>query len=292
MFRNIVVGVDGREGGDDAIALARRLADSDSELILTQVVVTRRFAGRSANRDYDATILAETREALEERRHGIDGIRARVHAIPAASVGAGLAEAAEDHDANLIVVGSCVRGTLGRLLAGNDAQDTIRHAHCPVAVAHRGYAHGEHPALAHIGVGYDESAEAEHALDIAVALREIHHARVEVVEILPPPWPIDMAWAGVPTVHEERKQAESRLLAKPGVDTSRVRVASRAYRELRELASHSDLLVIGARPHSAFGRFAFGSTSDAMAHDLPASLLVVPRVSAPAPAVRPTATAS
>lgn len=282
MFQKIVVGVDGRSGGEDAIALARCLAAGDGELVLAEIVATSRFAGRGANRDFDAAMLDDARGRLEEQRTAVEGIKVSTAAHPAESVAAGLNELAAEHEADLVVVGSCMRGRLGRLLAGNDAQDTLRHATCPIAVAHRGLADDPPHAIARIGVGFDESAESDHALDIALALREAHHARVEVVEILPPPWPIDMAWAGVPTVHEERKEAESRLLAMPGVDASSVHVAARAFTELRDLAARSDLLVIGARPHSAFGRFALGSTSDALAHDLPASLLAVPRVNAPA----------
>ena len=41
MFKNVLVGVDGRAGGRDAIALASRLRDPDGELTLAHV-----YAGR------------------------------------------------------------------------------------------------------------------------------------------------------------------------------------------------------------------------------------------------------
>src|SRR4029077_18348836 len=37
MFKNVVIGVDGRDGGRDAIALARVLCDPDGELTLAHV---------------------------------------------------------------------------------------------------------------------------------------------------------------------------------------------------------------------------------------------------------------
>ena len=43
MFRNVVVGVDGSEGGRDAIALAGRLAQAQTEITLAYV-----FRGRRA----------------------------------------------------------------------------------------------------------------------------------------------------------------------------------------------------------------------------------------------------
>lgn len=281
MFRTIVVGTDGRESGEDAIAFARTLADADAEIILAEIVVTRRFAGRGANRDHDAGALDDARARVGTRAAGLEGAaRTGSDAVPAASVGEGLAEIAARHDADLIVVGSSARTAMGRLLTGDDTQDVLHHARCPVAVAPRGYAGEDAGAITHIGVGYNESAESEHALDLAIGMREQHHARLEVMEILPPPWPVDMTWAGVPTLHEERKRAEAKLLEMPAVDASKVLVAASAHHELRDLAARSTLLVVGARPASAFGRFALGSTSDALTHDLPCGLLVVPRVSA------------
>ena len=37
MFKNVLVGVDGRQGGHDAIALARRLAAPDATITLAHI---------------------------------------------------------------------------------------------------------------------------------------------------------------------------------------------------------------------------------------------------------------
>jgi nucleotide-binding universal stress UspA family protein len=283
MFRTIVVGVDGRDSGEDAIALARRLAAGDAELILSEIVVPRRFGAR----DGDPAALDAARERLDARCAQIDGVRTGAQALTADAVATGLEEVAAAHDADLVVVGSSAHSGLGRLLTGDDTRGVLHHAQRPVAIAPAGFAADGGAPVTHIGVGFNESAESERALELALAMREQHHARLEVMEILPPPWPIDMAWSGIPTLHEERKRAEAKLMETPGIDASKVLVAASAYGELRELATRSSLLVIGARPLSAFGRFALGSTSDALSHDLPCALLVVPRVPVSAPHLAP-----
>jgi nucleotide-binding universal stress UspA family protein len=62
--------------------------------------------------------------------------------IPATSVGAGVHPLAESHGADLIVVGSCHRSTVGRILAGDDARSVLHHVPCALAVAPAGYADG------------------------------------------------------------------------------------------------------------------------------------------------------
>jgi nucleotide-binding universal stress UspA family protein len=280
VFNRIVVGIDGREGGDDAVALARQLGGGDADLLLCEVVLTGRLPSRGTNRDYEAAALDAAGERASNMCATVDDDRARPHAVIATSVAHGLCDLAVAETAGLIVVGSCRRGPIGQLLAGNDAGQTLHQAVCPVAIAPHGYAGGARH-ITRIGVGFNESTESEQALTLAIALRERFDARLEVIEILPPPWPVDATHAPpTPTLHEERKQAESRLLANRGVDTSAVMVGGSATRALRELADRSQLLLIGARPRSSFGRLLFGTTSDALTHGLPCPLIAVPRVGA------------
>jgi nucleotide-binding universal stress UspA family protein len=49
MFKHIVVGVDGREGGRDAVALARLLGAMGGKLTLAHVVARDAHAYRGAN---------------------------------------------------------------------------------------------------------------------------------------------------------------------------------------------------------------------------------------------------
>jgi nucleotide-binding universal stress UspA family protein len=168
MFSRIVVGVDGRSGGEDAIALACQLADSDAELVLCEVVVVEDVPSRATNRDYEAVTLDDVRARLAAACARVDDAVVSARVKVASSVAQGLCDVGGQAGADLIVVGSCHRGPIGRLLAGNDANATLRNASCPVALAPRGYADNE-AVIDRIGVGYSESIESDQALALAIA---------------------------------------------------------------------------------------------------------------------------
>ena len=65
MFKQIVVGVDGRAGGRDAIALARLLVAAGGELTLAHIVPGDAHASRGASAAHEAP-EAEQAEALLE----------------------------------------------------------------------------------------------------------------------------------------------------------------------------------------------------------------------------------
>jgi nucleotide-binding universal stress UspA family protein len=136
-LQNVLVGVDGTSSGRDAIALADRLRPGEGRLTLAHVVLTQ----TPIQRNFQSTPVwkNDAREMLERERDAV-GVPAELTGMFASSVGSGLHQLAEDCDADVIVVGSCSRGPIGRVLVGDDARGTVRGAPCPVAVAPHGYA--------------------------------------------------------------------------------------------------------------------------------------------------------
>jgi len=280
MFGKVIVGLDGRTGGEDALALARRLADPGGELLLCEVVVVDHHPSRATNRDYESVEVENARERLAAVCVRVEDLAASTRATIADSAARGLCELAAREQADLIVIGACQRSAIGRLLAGNDALQTLHHASCPVALAPADYRKLP-AAIERIGVGYNESTESELALALALALRSRMGAKLEVTEVLMPPWPVDIERIGTSlTLHDERMEAEARLLANTEIDESTVTISANATRELRNLAERCQLLVIGARPRTSFGRVLFATTSDALTHGLACPLLAVPRSTA------------
>jgi nucleotide-binding universal stress UspA family protein len=106
MFRRVLVGVDGRSGGRDAIALARRLAAPDGVITLAHIYGEDLLIGRGGS----LTVIAERARAellLERERHSAS-LDAQVVASLRASRGRGLHLLAERLRADLLVVGSRV----------------------------------------------------------------------------------------------------------------------------------------------------------------------------------------
>jgi len=173
MFKNVLVGVDGRPNGRDAVALADRLRAPDGKLTLAFVL-----GGDTAEDIADSEKLRE-RAALD--------VEAELLRVISSTPGRGLHEQAERQGADLLVVGSCSHGTFGRAMLGDDTRAALNGAPCAVAVAARGYA--EHPAaISNFGVAYNQSPESATALAVARELAATTNAKVQALEVvsLPP----------------------------------------------------------------------------------------------------------
>ena len=185
MFKNLLVGVDAREGGRDAIALAQRLAEPDGEVTLAYVYSGDVRAWRGSSAACDAAERERALELLAKARHDA-GINAEPRCAGAPSVGRGLHLLAQDAGADLLVVGSSRRGLLGRVLLVDDTHAALNGAPCAVAIAPAGYA--DHPALMReIGVGYNGSPESEHAVKTARALASEGDAKLSAFEAVSVP---------------------------------------------------------------------------------------------------------
>jgi nucleotide-binding universal stress UspA family protein len=77
MFKQVVVGVDGREGGRDAVALAKLLVAAGGELTLAHVVPGDAHADGGASAAYEAP-EAERAEALLETVRQETGVEAHL----------------------------------------------------------------------------------------------------------------------------------------------------------------------------------------------------------------------
>jgi len=236
----LMAGVDGREGGRDALALAKLLAQ---------------------------TVNATTIE-VEAGKFG-DGPPAEV-----------LKEVAEAEQVDAIVLGSSHRGPVGRVLIGSVADELLHGAPCPVVVAPRGYASEPHEGLRRIGVAFDGTPEAKAALREAEALAAPARAEIEVLTVVAPPAavpgvagyvPVDPPDAdriltdGVNSIADELAARGRRLDGPPGTT-------------LAEACEDGiDLLVAGSRRYGPAMRVLLGSVSTQLIHRAPCPVLVVPR---------------
>lgn len=273
MFGTIIIGIDGGPGGADALALAKRLAGPATTLVATSVAVVDGHPSRGANRDYDA---AAQSAAVERLRPVLDADpRLEGEVLVGGSPGAALHAAAERHDADLIVIGSCRRGAVGRILAGDDTRGTLRDAPCPVAIAPVDYAVGDHPIDA-VGIGWDGSPQAEAALELARAIAGDAHARLRALEVVGLPlWPIPEGSLAGEELAAEVVRAQASIDSLPDVEG--VSITGLAVDELSRFAREVDLLVVGSRQRGPLGRVVIGSTSEGLTRHCPTPLLVVPR---------------
>jgi nucleotide-binding universal stress UspA family protein len=277
--RPVLVGHDGTARGDDAIALGSVLADLLHTPI--DIVCVHPYAPLSARVAGDgwATMNAtEARAALDrarERLAGRDAVTFR--RIPASTPALGLDLAAEEADAELIVVGSTGRGTLARMFAGTTAEQLCTHAHRPVAVAPSGYA-SRRAAPRVIGVAYDDSPEARAALVFALHLSGGTSATVCAIRAFDGA-SSDRAYGAPDDMDAARDWARRRLeKAVRGLPRTVARlVDGHPAVALAEAGAYVDLLIMGSHARGVVRRALLGSVSSEVVDRTSCPVLVVPR---------------
>jgi nucleotide-binding universal stress UspA family protein len=297
MFTKIIVGVDAREGGRDALALADAFARlCGGELIAVHAYPYDYYISRGASSGFEAAMHQAAMETLEGELERT-GIGAQPIAVPDGSPGRALHLAADRAHADLIVVGSAHRGRLGRVLAGDVTAGTLHSSPCPVVVAPAGYAQRQ-GTLETIGVGYDGSPESHAALALARELAQAAGARLRIIDVVVPPDPGGPFPAYRPdwTEHAQirREEAEERIesvTAELGeVATGAIAFGDPAT-ELAYEGNGVDLLVTGSRNYGPIRRLMLGSTSSKLVHQAPCPVLVTTRSVEDAPAAaEPAAT--
>ncbi|HEY4811057.1 MAG TPA: universal stress protein [Solirubrobacteraceae bacterium] len=266
MFKNVLVGVDGRPNGRDAVALATRLVDAEGKLTLAYV-----------HRGEAREDLEESHKLLEAEREAA-GVQAELVIVVSSSPGRGLHQQAEALDADLLVVGSCSHGALGRAMLGDDTRAALNGAPCPVAIASRGLVDRPAP-IAKVGVGYNRSPESEAALALARGLAAPTRASVYALEVVSIP---TVAYTGLipPAIGESidvlLQEAKGRMHELADVEGEAI--YGLAGEKLAEFGDQLDLLVVGSRGYGPVKRLVLGSTSDYLERHARCSLLVLTRV--------------
>ncbi len=272
MFDNVIVGADQQQGGRDALALAVDLADRNSTLTLARIYQDT-WRGCSPPLGAAERHIAEGELKTMARDAGIEA-GARCHG--AASIGRGLHELAEAEEANLLVVGSSSRGSVDRVVLGDDTRDSLDGAPCAVAIAPAGYALDRRP-IKRIGVGYDRSPEGEHALRVARVLagdRDAALAALEAVSI--PAYVLGVGPVPVADWMQSLvEQAQRRLAKLPDVEPHAV--YGDAAEALATFSSTVDLMIVGSRGYGPLGRLIHGSTSRRLTRSARCPLLILTR---------------
>src|SRR3954452_7393773 len=151
----IVVGVEGSERSDDALALARLLARlAEGELLLVNAYPHDEAQGGVPNPEYEAYVRTESAALLQRYVGGPADVAVRTLSVPSLSPARALHEAAERNGAAALVVGPTHRASAGRVSTGSVADRLLAGAPCPVASAPAGYAASQPRRVGRVGVAF------------------------------------------------------------------------------------------------------------------------------------------
>jgi nucleotide-binding universal stress UspA family protein len=278
----VLVGLDGGDGGRDALELARVLTSGSQGSVLAIVVL----GGGPLPMEYALLDEEEARQAeplFEEARAALGEIPLETRAFGGGSPAAILTTLAEKEDIDAVVVGSPHRGAVGQVMIGSVAKSLLNGAPCEVFVAPKGYAREQHDPFRAIAIGYDGSPEAKEALRCAEELARPSNAMLRILTVVSPPAAIPAPGAlGVSmpqspadpdrVINEAVNSVDSSL----GAEGRRLDGAPR-----REIAGACedgvDLLALGSRGYGPLARVLLGSVSRALVDDVNCPVVVVPR---------------
>jgi nucleotide-binding universal stress UspA family protein len=281
MLNTIVVGVDARDGGRDALALGAALARPLGAVLLgVHVYPLDAFLDRTRDGSFEAAMHQAAKETLEAELDRA-GVNAHAQAVPDASPARALHRVALRERADLIVVGSTHRAVFGRVLPGDVTTGTLHGAPCPVLVAPRGSATRD-GSFERIGVAFDGSAEARAAADLAREIAVATGARLRVMEVVPPATPgsgpYHSTWADAARARREVAQERvARVAAELGEVAAGDILLGEPARELTYEGTRLDLLVMGSRDYGPVRRLMLGSTSSNVVRAASCPVLVLAR---------------
>jgi nucleotide-binding universal stress UspA family protein len=287
MPATIIVGVDDSPRSEDAIALARALADAAGAEVLAVCAFPYddrpeahfNLALRPALQELADKTLEKLCEPLT------DDARVRRLAVADLSPARALERVAREEHAALIVVGSSHAGRHARLHPGSTAERLLQGAPCPVALAPLGYRLRPHLELQRISVAYDASPEGARALSAGLLVARAAGAPLRVIRVFTPDWPVPPSMLAVPgyirltPAAEEAAHAEldRTVAALPGdVWAEPAFLHGDPAHQLTVESEVADLLVIGSRGYGPLKSVLLGGVSGKVVRTAACPVLIVP----------------
>jgi nucleotide-binding universal stress UspA family protein len=287
----VVVGFDGSETGEDALALARWCGQVlDAPIIVAVVHPAPAPVGIGR---VDAEWIADRHRLAEQVLDGARqfmspvGDRAEYRVLRSSSAAHGLHDLAEEVGAEVIVVGSRSKGPEERLFAGSTADRLLAGSVCPIAVAPTGMRTRSTGPLGRVGVGYIDTPEAGVALDLAARLARRTSASLHLytvvaaeAEVMPLGIGHDAEHTFASTVQDSFQLALDTALAglPPGTQAEGHLLVGNVVDVLAELdASDVDVLFCGSRGYGPVRRVLLGGVSSKLVRRARSPLIVVPR---------------
>lgn len=265
-MKRILLATDFSAHARAALAHAVRFAEAhDAELHMLNVIVP---YGPSSPLVEEFPGEDEARGALE----GIDVGAARVVRAVARGIAAAptIMDYADEHDIDLIVMGSHGRRGVRRLLLGSVTEEVLRAGKWPVLTVHREDA-TDHPEYHKILVPVDFSNRTAAQLEVAADLARRFDASLELVHVVDPPIVPELYMPIAPLVVDVKQATDEAItrieeLAAPLRETVEVRgevlVGSSVHEIMGWAKQGIDLIVMPTHGYSGLDRMLMGSVAE------------------------------
>jgi nucleotide-binding universal stress UspA family protein len=204
------------------------------------------------------------------------------------SAASGILEFADDHDTDIVVMGTHGRSALAQFFLGSVAEKVVRHASCPVLTVadHRG-GYRDQADYQKILVAFDFSMASKDAVRRGQQFSQAYQAELEVFyvveQIVLPPF--DKFWKAsvqseLPEVLASARKAVTEALGEESLASFSLNVQAgdadgKAEREIVEQAREKefDLIVMGTHGLSGLDHALLGSTTERVVRTAPCPVL-------------------
>jgi nucleotide-binding universal stress UspA family protein len=282
----ILVGIDGGSQQPAALALGARLAHGGELVVATSYPWAKSATRLGAS--YAKTVEQDAKDILATAKEQLPGVAFEPRAIADLHAARALHNLAVDIGADLIVIGACHRGGLGRALLGGTGESVVHGSPRPVVVAPHDFTAPADP-VRRIGVAYEGGAESDAALEWAERLAQDTGASLELLTVSQFV-PVAM-YPGVATYPTDAVMRDLHDEAESKMQEALDRVSDAVPSEGRvldgpittslvEAAEGMDLLVAGSRGYGPVGSLLMGSVSRSLTHNASCPVVVVPRSAA------------
>lgn len=282
-FKRVLVGYDGGEHAEDALALGQLSAErSGAELVLASVVPNP--VGGSIMPALPADAYTEL---TDKARGNLEAVADRVGGTfeveQSSSPSHGIQTVGDRVGADLVVVGSSPRAEEGHTRAGRKARQLMSGGESAVAVAPDGFR--SRAKLDRVGVGIDGSPESRVATETAIDLAPDGGT----LKLLAVAAGFADEWGRWGTTYPMAEMAEATregaelLLAEMAeivpdrLEAEKVMLEGTAPIQLAEASAGLDLLCLGSRGYGPVRRVLLGSVSSDVVNHASSAVLVVPR---------------
>ena len=191
----------------------------------------------------------------------------------------------------MLVIGSSLRGQLGRVLPGAVTDRLLHGAPCPVAVAPKGFSFADATGPRLIGAAFIDTPAGHAALGTACTLASRARGLVRVLTVCEPPNPVVTGMLDALALEQVRTSRQNTVEAVLARGLDAVRIGRSAGGEIlsgqpaEALAAASqdlDLLVCGSRGSGPIRSIFLGSTSHSLVRKAACPVLIVPTQGPPA----------
>jgi nucleotide-binding universal stress UspA family protein len=185
MASRVVIGYDGSEASDDAVAFGLTWCQSTGDVPIVATVYPDEHPLGVGRVDGEwATYVREQAEIIQDNARTAVGDAALYRNLASTSAAHGLADLAEDIDAVMVIVGTAQETGLTRALLGSSTERLLHGATAPVTVVPPGWRQSAPDRISRVGVAYLDTRDGREALRMAVRVALRIPARLTLYSVI------------------------------------------------------------------------------------------------------------